>query len=304
MNSSASKIQLKPFDSIFGDKDEKIDEKGDGIQEILLSELHPFKNHPFKVLDDDKMQKTVESIKEHGVLVPAIVRPRAEGGYELIAGHRRRRACEIAGKDFLPAIVRDYDDNEATIVMVDSNIQRDDLLPSELAFAYKMKLEAMKRQGKRTDLTSAQFGRKLDSKESREILAEQVGKSKNQISRYIRLTELVPKLLEMVDNKKIAFSPAVEISYLKEEEQYTLLEVIEMEDTAPSISQAQRLKKYSQEGKLTETVIDVILSEEKAAADKVTLKGVKLKKYFPSSYTPAQMEKVIFELLDNWKNSH
>lgn len=305
MNSSASKIQIASYDSIFGlDKEDKGLEKKDGIQEISLSELHPFKNHPFQVRDDEEMQKLIDSIQEHGVLAPGIVRKRAEGGYELIAGHRRHRASQLAGLKSMPVIIEDLDDDQATIIMVDSNLQRENILPSERAFAYKMKLEAMKRQGKRTDLTSAQVGPKLNGKTSADILGEQVGESRNQIKRFIRLTELDSKLLTMVDNKKIAFNPAVELSFLKKEEQNTLLEVMEMEDTAPSISQAQRLKKYSQEGKLTETVIDAILTEEKGAADKVTLKGVKLKKYFPSSYTPAQIEKVIFELLDNWKSTH
>lgn len=300
MKSSAKNIHMESLDDLFGGNATS-PIRQDGVQEIALSELHPFKNHPFKVLDDEKMQETVESIQAHGVLVPAIVRPRSEGGFELIAGHRRKRACELADIDHLPAIVRDYDDDEATIIMVDTNIQRDDLLPSELAFAFKMKLEAMNRQGKRTDLTCSQVGNKLSGKKSSEILAEQVGKSKNQIFRFIRLTELISPLLDMVDGKKLALNAAVEISYLKKDEQSLLLDAISKEDAAPSLSQAQRLKKFSQDGKLTETVMEAILTEGKGTTPKLTLHGTKLQKYFPSYYTPAKMETIIFSLLDKWK---
>lgn len=300
MKSSAKNIHMESLDDLFGGNKTAPTSK-DGVQEIALSELHSFKNHPFKVLDDEKMRETVESIQAHGVLVPAIVRPRSEGGFELIAGHRRKRACELAKIDHLPAIVRDYNDDEATIIMVDTNIQRDDLLPSELAFAFKMKLEAMNRQGKRTDLTCSQVGNKLIGKKSSEILAEQVGKSKNQIFRFIRLTELITPLLDMVDGKKLALNSAVELSYLKKQEQTMLLDVIDREDTSPSLSQAQKLKKYSQDGKLSADVIDAILTEEKGSALKVTLHGAKLRKYFPKSYTPAQMEFIILGLLDKWK---
>lgn len=301
MKSSAAKVQMMPFDSIFGDKDENGFEKKDGIQEISLSELHPFRNHPFKVVDNEEMQKLVDSIKEHGVLVPAIVRQRAESGYELISGHRRHRASQLAGLKTMPAIIEDLDDDSATIIMVDSNLQRENILPSERAYAYKLKLEAMKRQGKRTDLTSAQVGPKLTGKTSADILGEQVGESRNQVKRFIRLTELVPKLLDMVDNKKIPMNPAVELSFLKKDEQFSLLEVIEMEETTPSISQAQRMKKYSQEGKLTEDIIDAILTENKAVPEKVTLSRGKLGKYFPATYTSTQMEAIILELLNDWK---
>ena len=272
------------------------------VMEIPFSELFPFQNHPFKVVDDDSMVELAESIHERGILVPAIVRPRQAGGYEIIAGHRRRRGCELAGLETLPAIVRDLDDDAATIVMVDSNIQRETLLPSERAFAYKMKLEAMKHQGQRTDLTSAQVGRKLERQESRDILAEQFGQSRSQVSRFIRLTELIPQLLDMVDDHRIAFNPAVELSYLSYLEQNQLLDAMESEQATPSLSQAQRLKRFAQTGRLTQDVMCAILSEEKKGdLDRVTLNHDTLKKYFPPSYTPRQMEDTIFRLLESWK---
>ena len=247
------------------------------------------------------MQETVDSVREYGVLVPAIARPDPDGGYELIAGHRRHRASELAGKETMPVIVRDLDDDAATIIMVDSNLQREELLPSERAFAYKMKLEAMKHQGERLDLTSAQVGRKLENRESREILAEQVGQSRNQISRFIRLTELIPTLLDMVDERKIAFNPAVELSYLKKEEQTLLLEAMDSEQATPSLSQAQRLKKFSQQKMLSLDVMRAVMSEEKKTdLDRVTLKNETLRKYFPKSYTPKQMEDTIIKLLEGW----
>lgn len=302
MKNSAKNINLNSYDDIFSTEETRADAGREKVIEIPLSELYSFKNHPFKVLDDAAMQDTAESIREHGVLVPAIARHRADGGYELISGHRRKRACELAALSTMPVIVRDLGDDAATIIMVDSNIQRENILPSERALAYKMKLEAMNRQGARTDLTCSQVGNKLAGKKSSEILAEQMGESKNQIFRFIRLTELTPDLQDMVDAKKIAFNPAVELSYLKLEEQSMLITAMDSEQTTPSLSQAQRLKKFSQEGHLTEDSMLAIMSEEKKSdLDKVTLSGDKLKKYFPKSYTPQQMEDVILKLLDQWQ---
>lgn len=297
-----SNINLKPLDDLFATEESRADAQREKVQEIPLGELHPFRNHPFKVKDDAAMQDTVESVREYGVLVPAIARPDPpDGGYELIAGHRRHHASELAGKETMPVIIRDLDDDAATIIMVDSNLQREELLPSERAFAYKMKLEAMKHQGERLDLTSAQVGRKLENRESREILAEQVGQSRNQISRFIRLTELIPTLLDMVDERKIAFNPAVELSYLKKEEQTLLLEAMDSEQATPSLSQAQRLKKFSQQKMLSLDVMRAVMSEEKKTdLDRVTLKNETLRKYFPKSYTPKQMEDTIIKLLEGW----
>ena len=301
MKSSAKNINLTSVDDLFSTEENRIDENREKVQEIPLSELYTFKDHPFKVIDNEAMFDTAESVKQYGVLVPAIARPRDEGGYELVAGHRRKRACELAELTTMPVIVRNLDDDAATIIMVDSNIQRESLLPSERAFAYKLKLNAMKRQGARSDLTCAQLGHKLDRRKSRDILAEQVGESKNQISRYIRLTELTPALLDMVDEKKIAFNPAVEMSYLKPNEQIQLLDVMDSEQATPSLSQAQRMKKFSQEGKLSLDVMTAIMSEEKKGElDKVTLTGDKLRKYFPKSYTPQKMEETILKLLEGW----
>ena len=301
MKSSARNIELKSVDDLFATEESRADAQREKVQEIPLGELHPFRNHPFKVKDDAAMQDTVDSVLEYGVLVPAIARPDPDGGYELIAGHRRHHASELAGKETMPVIIRDLDDDAATIIMVDSNLQREELLPSERAFAYKMKLEAMKHQGERLDLTSAQVGRKLENRESREILAEQVGQSRNQISRFIRLTELILTLLDMVDERKIAFNPAVELSYLKKEEQTLLLEAMDSEQATPSLSQAQRLKKFSQQKMLSLDVMRAIMSEEKKTdLDRVTLKNETLRKYFPKSYTPKQMEDTIIKLLEGW----
>ena len=301
MKSSARNIELKSVDDLFATEESRADAQREKVQEIPLGELHPFRNHPFKVKDDAAMQDTVDSVREYGVLVPAIARPDPDGGYELIAGHRRHHASELAGKETMPVIVHDLDDDAATIIMVDSNLQREELLPSERAFAYKMKLEAMKHQGEQLDLTSAQVGRKLENRESREILAEQVGQSRNQISRFIRLTELIPTLLDMVDERKIAFNPAVELSYLKKEEQTLLLEAMDSEQATPSLSQAQRLKKFSQQKMLSLDVMRAVMSEEKKTdLDRVTLKNETLRRYFPKSYTPKQMEDTIIKLLEGW----
>ena len=299
MKSSAKNIRLTSVDDLFSTEASREEAQREKVQEIPLEELHPFPNHPFKVLDDDRMLDTAESIREHGVLVPAIARPRTAGGYELIAGHRRKRGCELAGLSTMPVIVRDLDDDAATIIMVDSNIQRESLLPSERAFAYKMKLEAMKRQGSRNDLTSGQVGQKL--KWSVEKVAEQAGDSTKQIQRYIRLTELIPPLLNLVDERKIAFNPAVELSYLKPEEQTILLDAMDSEQATPSLSQAQRLKQFSQQGRLSEDVMRAILSEEKKTeVDRITLSNETLRRYFPRSYTPKQMEETILKLLEGW----
>ncbi|RHT37273.1 ParB/RepB/Spo0J family partition protein [Firmicutes bacterium AM31-12AC] len=302
MKSSAKKIELASVDDLFSTEEGRQDAKLEKIQEIPLSELHPFRNHPFKVKDDEAMMETADSIKQYGVLVPAIARPDPEGGYELVAGHRRHRASELAEKETMPVIVRDLDDDAATIIMVDSNLQRESLLPSERAFAYKMKLDAMKHQGERVDLTCSQVGNKLEGKKSSEILAEQVGQSKNQVFRYIRLTELIPELLDMVDEKKIALNPAYELSFLKKEEQVDLLDAMDSEQATPSLSQAQRLKKYSQEGHLTLDMMRVIMGEEKKSdLDRVTFTADTLRKYFPKSYTPQRMQETIIKLLEQWQ---
>ena len=302
MKSSAKKIELASVDDLFSTEEGRQNAKLEKIQEIPLSELHPFRNHPFKVKDDEAMMETADSIKQYGVLVPAIARPDPEGGYELVAGHRRHRASELAEKETMPVIVRDLDDDAATIIMVDSNLQRESLLPSERAFAYKMKLDAMKHQGERVDLTCSQVGNKLEGKKSSEILAEQVGQSKNQIFRYIRLTELIPELMDMVDEKKIALNPAYELSFLKKEEQVDLLDAMDSEQATPSLSQAQRLKKYSQEGHLTLDMMRVIMGEEKKSdLDRVTFTSDTLRKYFPKSYTPQRMQETIIKLLEAWQ---
>lgn len=302
MKSSGRNLNLTSYDEIFETEETRIEASQEKVIDITLTQLHPFKNHPFKVTDDESMLETAESIAKHGVLVPVIARPREEGGYELISGHRRKRASELAGKETLPCIVRNLDDDAATIIMVDSNIQRENILPSERAFAYKLKLEAMKRQaGRPSKENGGQVDHHFPKGKSRDILAEQMGESAKQIQRFIRLTELVPELLETVDAKKIAFNPAVEISYLKPHEQVQLMEAMDMEQATPSLSQAQRLKKYSQDGKLTFDVMTAIMSEDKKGElDKVTLTGEKLKKYFPKSYTPQQMEETIIKLLEGW----
>ena len=289
-----SNINLKPLDDLFATEESRADARREKVQEIPLGELHPFRNHPFKVKDDAAMQDTVESVREYGVLVPAIARPDPDGGYELIAGHRRHHASELAGKETMPVIVRDLDDDAATIIMVDSNLQREELLPSERAFAYKMKLDALKHQGKKT---LDQLGPKWS--------AQEIGKAGNdsmsQVKRFIRLTELIPTLLDMVDEHKIAFNPAVELSYLKKEEQTLLLEAMDSEQATPSLSQAQRLKKFSQQKMLSLDVMRAVMSEEKKTdLDRVTLKNETLRKYFPKSYTPKQMEDTIIKLLEGW----
>lgn len=300
MKSSAKKIELASVDDLFSTEEGRQDAKLEKIQEISLTELHPFKNHPFKVKDDEAMMETADSIKQYGVLVPAIARPDPEGGYELVAGHRRHRASELAEKETMPVIVRDLDDDAATIIMVDSNLQRESLLPSERAFAYKMKLEAVKHQGARTDLTSRQLGEK--SQTSIQKVADQAGESQRQVQRYIRLTELIPELMDMVDEKKIALNPAYELSFLKKEEQVDLLDAMDSEQATPSLSQAQRLKKYSQEGHLTLDMMRVIMGEEKKSdLDRVTFTSDTLRKYFPKSYTPARMQETIIKLLEAWQ---
>ena len=299
MKSSAKNIVLKSVDDIFQTEENRADAQRERVQEIPLDQLKPFKNHPFKVRDDQRMLDTVDSIREYGVLVPAIARPDPEGGYELISGHRRKRGCEMAGLQTMPVIIRNLDDDAAVLVMVDSNIQREELLPSERAVAYKMKLEALKHQGARMDLTSCQVGTKLRADEK---LAESVNESARTVQRFIRLTELISELLEMVDERKLAFNPAVEVSYLKRDEQRMLLEAMDAEQTTPSLSQAQRLKKFSQEGRLTEEAMSAIMSEEKKSdMDKVTLRSDTLRRYFPKSYTPKQMEQTIIKLLDVWQ---
>ena len=300
MKSSAKKIELASVDDLFSTEEGRQDAKLEKIQEIPLSELHPFKNHPFKVKDDEAMMETADSIKQYGVLVPAIARPDPEGGYELVAGHRRHRASELAEKETMPVIVRDLDDDAATIIMVDSNLQRESLLPSERAFAYKMKLEAVKHQGARTDLTSRRVGEK--SQTSIQKVADQAGESQRQVQRYIRLTELIPELMDMVDEKKIALNPAYELSFLKKEEQVDLLDAMDSEQATPSLSQAQRLKKYSQEGHLTLDMMRVIMGEEKKSdLDRVTFTSDTLRKYFPKSYTPQRMQETIIKLLEAWQ---
>ena len=299
MKSSAKNISLTSLDDLFSTEEERSKDVVGSIVNIPLPQLHDFPNHPFKVRDDEKMQETVESVKAYGVLVPAIVRQRPDGEYEIVAGHRRKRASELAGLNELPAIVRDLDDDAATIIMVDSNLQRENILPSERAQAYKMKLEAIKRQGERRDLTSPQVAAKFRADDE---VAKAAGVSGDTVRRFIRLTELQPELQEMVDSGKMAMTPAVELSYLKPEEQALLLETIESEQATPSLSQAQRIKKLSQSGDLNEDTILGIMAEQKKPelSSNITLSGDKLKKYFPKSYTPAQIENTIFKLLDSW----
>ena len=301
MKSSAKNIVLKSVDDIFQTEENRADAQRERVQEIPLDQLKPFRNHPFKVRDDQRMLDTVDSIREYGVLVPAIVRPYPEGGYELISGHRRKRGCEMAGLQTMPVIIRDLDDDAAVLVMVDSNIQREELLPSERAFAYRMKLEAIERVKGRPKKVG-QVVPDFQGKRSTEIVADGTGESYKQVQRYIRLTELIPELLDMVDERKLAFNPAVEVSYLKQDEQRMLLEAMDAEQTTPSLSQAQRLKKFSQEGRLTEEAMSAIMSEEKKSdMDKVTLRSDTLRRYFPKSYTPKQMEQTIIKLLDVWQ---
>lgn len=286
-------VSLTSYDDIFGPE-----ESYERVQEIPLEELHPFKNHPFKVIDDESMLRTVESVARYGVLAPAIARPRVEGGYELVAGHRRHHASELAGKETMPVIVRELDDDAAVILMVDSNLQRERILPSERAFAYKMKMDAIRHQGSRSDLTSGQVVQKL----SLEQIAEGTGESYKQVQRYIRLTELIPELLKMVDEGIIKFNPAVELSFLKKEEQENFIEAMDYSQNTPSLSQAQRLKKLSQDGKCTlEAMCAVMDEQKKEELDKVVIKNDVLKKYFPKSYTPKQMESTIIKLLEQWQ---
>ncbi|MFR4466025.1 MAG: ParB/RepB/Spo0J family partition protein [Faecalibacterium prausnitzii] len=298
MPKSSLNVSLKGADDIFSTEESRQEQQREQVQQIPIGELFPFKNHPFKVLDDESMQRTVESVEQYGVLSPLIARPRPEGGYEIISGHRRQHAAQLAGLDTLPVIVRQMDDDAAVLLMVDSNLQRENILPSERAFAYKMKLEALKNQGARSDLTSAQVAPKL----STEKIGEEVGMSKDNVKRYIRLTNLVPELLDMVDEKKIAFNPAVELSYLDEAQQRDFLEAMNDTQNAPSLSQAQRLKKLAQEGHFSYDVAFAVMGEEKKdELDKVVIKNDTLRKYFPRSYTPKQMEDTIIKLLEQWQ---
>ena len=299
MPKSSLSVSLKGADDIFSTEESRQEQQREQVQQIPIGELFPFKNHPFKVLDDESMQRTVESVEQYGVLSPLIARPRPEGGYEIISGHRRQHAAQLAGLDVLPVIVRNMDDDAAVLLMVDSNLQRENILPSERAFAYKMKLEALKNQGARSDLTSAQLGRKL---ETADIVGQESGDSRNQVRRFIRLTNLVPELLDMVDEKKIAFNPAVELSYLDTNQQRDFLEAMNDTQNAPSLSQAQRLKKLAQEGHFSYDVAFAVMGEEKKdELDKVVIKNDTLRKYFPRSYTPKQMEDTIIKLLDQWQ---
>ena len=295
-------VSLKGADDIFSTEESRQEQQREQVQQIPIGELFPFKNHPFKVLDDESMQRTVESVEQYGVLSPLIARPRPEGGYEIISGHRRQHAAQLAGLDALPVIVRQMDDDAAVLLMVDSNLQRENILPSERAFAYKMKLEALKNQGARSDLTCGQFGHKLNGAKARDIVADESGDNARNVQRFIRLTNLIPELLDMVDEKKIAFNPAVELSYLDESQQRDFLEAMQDTQNAPSLSQAQRLKKLAQEGHFSYDVAFAVMGEEKKdELDKVVIKNDTLRKYFPRSYTPKQMEDTIIKLLDQWQ---
>lgn len=299
MPRKGANISLSSYDDIFETDTSRNEAKQERVQEIPLSELHPFEGHPFKVVDDEEMQKTVESVRDFGVLTPAIARPDPDGGYEIISGHRRHRASELAGKDTMPVIVREMDDDAAIILMVDANLQRETILPSERAFAYKMKIDAIKHQGARSDLTSCQVGTKLRADEK---VGEDAGESARTVQRYIRLTELCPELLDMVDSGQIKFNPAVELSYLAKEEQKDFLEAMDYAQAAPSLSQAQRIKKLAQEGDCTLDAMCEIMNEmKKDEMDKVTLKTSVLRKYFPKSYTNKQMEDKIIQLLEQWQ---
>ena len=300
MPKNSLNVSLKGADDIFSTEESRQEQQREQVQQIPIGELFPFKNHPFKVLDDESMQRTVESVEQYGVLSPLIARPRPDGdGYEIISGHRRQYAAQLAGLDTLPVIVRNMDDDAAVLLMVDSNLQRENILPSERAFAYKMKLEALKNQGARSDLTSAQIGPKLTAAEK---VAEEASDTKSQVKRFIRLTNLVPELLDMVDEKKIAFNPAVELSYLDESQQRDFLEAMNDTQNAPSLSQAQRLKKLAQEGHFSYDVAFAVMGEEKKdELDKVVIKNDTLRKYFPRSYTPKQMEDTIIKLLEQWQ---
>ena len=300
MSKGSLNVSLKGADDIFSTEESRQEQQREQVQQIPIGELFPFKDHPFKVLDDESMQRTVESVEQYGVLSPLIARPRPEGGYEIISGHRRQHAAQLAGLENLPVIVRQMDDDAAVLLMVDSNLQRENILPSERAFAYKMKLEAIKNQGARSDLTSGQIVQK--SKLSIERVAEDAGEGYKTVQRYIRLTNLVPELLDMVDEKKIAFNPAVELSYLDEAQQRDFLEAMNDTQNAPSLSQAQRLKRLAQEGHFSYDVAFAVMGEEKKdELDKVVIKNDTLRKYFPRSYTPKQMEDTIIKLLDQWQ---
>ena len=295
-------VSLKGADDIFSTEESRQEQQREQVQQISIGELFPFKNHPFKVLDDESMQRTVESVEQYGVLSPLIARPRPEGGYEIISGHRRQHAAQLAGLETLPVIVRNMDDDAAVLLMVDSNLQRENILPSERAFAYKMKLEALKNQGARSDLTCGQFGHKLNGAKARDIVADESGDNARNVQRFIRLTNLIPELLDMVDEKKIAFNPAVELSYLDETQQRDFLEAMNDTQNAPSLSQAQRLKKLAQEGHFSYDVAFAVMGEEKKdELDKVVIKNDTLRKYFPRSYTPKQMEATIIKLLEQWQ---
>lgn len=295
-------VSLKGADDIFSTEESRQEQQREQVQQIPIGELFPFKNHPFKVLDDESMQRTVESVEQYGVLSPLIARPRPEGGYEIISGHRRQHAAQLAGLDALPVIVRQMDDDAAVLLMVDSNLQRENILPSERAFAYKMKLEALKNQGARSDLTCGQFGHKLIGAKARDIVADESGDNARNVQRFIRLTSLIPELLDMVDEKKIAFNPAVELSYLDESQQRDFLEAMNDTQNAPSLSQAQRLKRLAQEGHFSYDVAFAVMGgEKKDELDKVVIKNDTLRKYFPRSYTPKQMEDTIIKLLDQWQ---
>jgi len=300
-NDVRNSIKLTSVDDLFTTEENRAEQQREKVMDIPLSEISDFPNHPFKVKADEAMLEMADSVKQYGVLVPGLVRPKADGGYEMIAGHRRKKASELAGKETMPCIVREMDDDVAIIIMVDSNLQRESILPSEKAFAYKMKLEAMNRQGQRTDLTCAQVGHKLSGVKSRDILAEQMGESKNQISRYIRLTHLLPVILEMVDEKQIAFNPAVELSYLAEKEQQDLYNTMQSEDCTPSLAQAQRMKKLSQDGRLNMDVIFSILTEEKPnQKEKFNIRRERIDRFFPKNFTEKQKEDLIVQLLESW----
>ena len=302
MPKNSLNVSLKGADDIFSTEESRQEQQREQVQQIPIGELFPFKNHPFKVLDDESMQRTVESVEQYGVLSPLIARPRPEGGYEIISGHRRQHAAQLAGLDALPVIVRQMDDDAAVLLMVDSNLQRENILPSERAFAYKMKLEALKNQGARSDLTCGQFGHKLIGAKARDIVADESGDNARNVQRFIRLTSLIPELLDMVDEKKIAFNPAVELSYLGEAQQRDFLEAMNDTQNAPSLSQAQRLKKLAQEGHFSYDVAFAVMGEEKKdELDKVVIKNDTLRKYFPRSYTPKQMEDTIIKLLEQWQ---
>ena len=302
MPKNSLNVSLKGADDIFSTEESRQEQQREQVQQIPIGELFPFKDHPFKVLDDESMQRTVESVEQYGVLSPLIARPRPEGGYEIISGHRRQHAAQLAGLETLPVIVRNMDDDAAVLLMVDSNLQRENILPSERAFAYKMKLEAIKNQGARSDLTCGQIGHKLNGAKARDIVADESGDNARNVQRFIRLTNLVPELLDMVDEKKIAFNPAVELSYLDESQQRDFLEAMNDTQNAPSLSQAQRLKKLAQEGHFSYDVAFAVMGEEKKdELDKVVIKNDTLRKYFPRSYTPKQMEDTIIKLLEQWQ---